>query len=553
MTPEEAIEQIAEALAQEGFARTPACELPTFEGSVTVLGRTLRLGVTFPRLDFTILPQLRLLDRAAELPGHRAHVEDDDAICYSSPGTLVLDMHSPGNHALTVLGLARRTLAEILSGAAEADLATEFPQHWRGSRLVHVTLPSEAPQGAAILARVGGLGADILLLGRAGKKGDTVDLGPLGTLKGKGQHAYLARTQHPLTLEQGEALPSTLPEFLAWAGKVDPALPGTLMLALEEARGTAGLFVQSPSGCVGAAIKSPEPWSPTRQDPNRATRMLRARPGRVEFHRMQGVPAHLEHVLGRNLAGIPTLGGCRVVLMGCGTIGSHLVKLLMQVGAGSKGGRLDLVDNQILMAGNVGRHWLPPHYVGSSKALACALELESMFRGCIVEGHVADAIERLDLVLGADLVIDATGEEPLSVALNEAVVRARAAGPALLSVWLRGMGAAAQALLVPAKPDGRGCLRCLRPRAGAWTLRDVMRLDLPLDEAPAACGEAAFTPYSVAAPVVAAGLAAKMALDWAAGKESPSFRTLRVDHDATIAVEDMDIRANPACPACGVA
>lgn len=553
MTPEEALGQIAEALAQEGFAKTLACNLPAFEGSVTVLGRTLRLGITFPRLDFTIIPRVRLLDRATELPGHRAHVEDDDAICYSSPGTLVLDMYSPGNHALTVLVLVRRTLEEILSGSAEADLATEFPQHWRGALTVHVTLPPEAPEGSAILANVGGLGANTLLLGRAGKKSDTVDLGPLAPLKGKGVPAYLARTQQPLSLEQGEMLPSLLPEFLAWAGRMDRALPGTLMRALERAHGTAGLFVHSPSGCVGALVTSPEAWAPTKQDPNRATRMLRARPEKVEFQRLQGVPAHLDHVLGRNLVGIPTLAGRRVVLVGCGTIGSHLAKLLVQVGAGGRGGRLDLIDNQILMAGNVGRHWLPPHCIGSSKALACAVGLASMFRGCVIEGHVADAMERLDLVFGADLVIDATGEEPLSVALNEAVVRARETGPALLSVWLRGMGAAAQALFVPAKADGRGCLRCLRPRAGAWPSRDVMRPDLPLDEAPAACGEAAFTPYSVAAPVIAAGLAAKMALDWASGEESPSFRTLRVDHVATVAVEDMDIPAGPACPACGPA
>lgn len=553
MTSEEALRQVAGALAQEGFARRPACNMPAFEGSMTVLGRTLRLGVTFPRLDFTILPRVRLLDRATELPGHRAHVEDDDAICYSSPGTLVLDMHSPGNHALTVLCLVRRTLEEILSGSAEADLEKEFPQHWRGDLTVHVTLPPEACQGAAILVNVEGLGTSTLLLGRAGNDSGTVDLGPMRSLKGDGAPAYLARTHRLLTLEQGETLPSTLPEFLAWAGRMDAALPGTLTRALEREPGTAGLFVRAPNGCVGALVAPPEAWQPTRQDPNRAARMLRARPEKVTLRRIQGVPAHLGHVLGRNLAGMPTLAGRRVVLVGCGAIGSHLAKLLVQAGAGSGGGRLDLLDNQTLMAGNVGRHWLPPQSIGSSKAVACAVVLQSMFRGCIIKGHVADAMERLDLALGADLVIDATGEEPLSVALNEAVVRAREAGPVLLFVWLRGMGAAAQALFVPAKADGRGCLRCLRPRAGAWPQLDVMHPNLTLEEAPAACGEGAFTPYSVAAPVIAAGLAAKMALDWVAGKESPSFRTLRVDHCATVPVEDMDLPAGLACPACGVA
>ncbi len=320
---------------------------------------------------------------------------------------------------------------------------------------------------------------------------------------------------------------------------------------MAAAGGTALLLVRAPNGCVGGLARSPDTWKPTRQDPGHVARMLLARPERVSLQRLRGARADADHVLGRNLAGLPTLATRRVALVGCGTIGSHLAKLLVQVGAGSGGGRLDVIDDQLYLASNVGRHWLPAHHVGSSKALACAAEMRSMFPGCAVEGHFADAMEELPLLLSADLVVDATGEEPLSVALNEAVVRARGKGPALLLAWLRGMGAAAQALFVPGSPDGRGCLRCLRPRAGAWPSRDVMREEASQAEAPAACGEAAFLPYGVAAPAIAAGLAARMAMEWAAGEVRPSYRTLRVDLGATLAVEDVDVAADPACPACG--
>jgi len=566
----EAIAQIIEALAEEGFSFVRASELPTFEGSVTVLGRTLRLKITFHRLDFTRLPRVVLLDRAKELPGHRAHVEDDDAICYSSPGTLILDMYTPGQHALTVLALVRRTLGEILSGTAEADLATEFPQHWRGAFEVPVVLPPNAHPGKAWVVRIRrqhdleaatakrkpktpfeelleAAEHDTFVLARTAGEKDTFDLGMIGIMKGHAVPAFLARTPRPLRLRQGEVLPSNLAEFLAWAEEVDPALREVLLRAVVAADGATFLFLRAPNGCVGVLTIAPKAWKAP------MAKMLRQHPEKVAVLRVSGVPADVDHAMTRNLAGTPTLAGRRIVLVGCGTIGGHLAKFLAQGGAGYGGGRFDLIDDQTYAASNIGRHWLPPRQVGAGKAVACTAELSAMFRLSAIHGHWANAMECLDLINQADLVVDATGEEPLSVALNDVVVKARDRGPALLLVWLRGMGAAAQALFVPRTADGRGCLRCLRPLAGAWAAAaDVMRPDAPqAAEAPAACGEAAFVPYGVAAPAIAAGLAARMAMEWAAGDVCPSLRTVRVDLGATMAVEDFNLSADSACPACG--
>lgn len=553
MRKREALAEIIEALAQEGFAWKRNSDPPAFEGSITIAEQTLRLSIVFPRLDFAVLPRVRLLDRVTELPGHRTHVEDDDAICYSSPGTLVLDMYEPGRHALTVLRLTRRTLGDILSGKAEEDLAIEFPQHWRGSP-VHVTLPPDTPQGRAWLVPVSREGGgSAFFLAKAGREADTFDLGPVGTVKGSAFPAYLARTTRPMWLSQGEVLPSDLAAFLAWAGRVDPALPDALTRGVVAADGTACLLVCAPNGCAGVLTVAPSAWRARKGGPSRMTRMLRCHPEQVSVTRISGLPADAVFVMTRNLSGGRGLMGRRIAVVGCGTIGGHLAKFLAQGGAGQGGGRLDLVDDQIYAAANIGRHWLPPRQVGSWKALACAAELSAMFRSSDIRGHAEDAMERLDLLLEADLVVDATGEEPLSVALNEAVVKARGAGPSLLLVWLRGMGAAAQALFVPAVADGRGCLRCLRARAGAWPSPDVMRAEVPLTEAPAACGEAAFLPYGVAAPAVAAGLAAHMAMEWGKGDVRLSFRTMRLDHQATLAVEDRDVPVDPACPACSTA
>ena len=546
----EALAQIIEALAQEGFAWKRGSDPPVFEGTMAIGDRKLRLGITFPRLDFALLPRVRLLDRAAELPGHRAHVESDDAVCYSSLGTLVLDMYEPGRHALTVLRLTRRTLADILSGEAEADLAIEFPQHWRGAAVVHIALPPDAPPGQAAIAILDRLGAaDAMVLAREGPAAGILDLGAFGLVRGSGSPAWLTVTDNALALQRGEALPGNLAEFMGWAGRVDPALAGSLMEGAVAAGGKAMLFVRGPNGCVGGLACPPESWQPTKRDPGLLARMLRARPERVPVHRLRGNPADTGHVMARNLAGAPTLAGRRIALVGCGTIGGHLAKFLAQSGAGYGGGRLDLVDGETLMPANIGRHWLPAPWVACSKAMACAAEVRTTFPHSDVVGHPRDLLLQPGLLDGAELVIDATGEQPLSAALNDRAVR-RCDGAALLLVWLRGMGAAAQALLVSPTDDGRGCYRCLRPGLESWSVGDVMAPDATMMEAPASCGEAAFLPYGVAAPAIAAGLAARMALEWAGGRASPSLRTIRIDLAETVPTEDIDLPVDPSCPAC---
>ena len=120
----------------------------------------------------------------------------------------------------------------------------------------------------------------------------------------------------------------------------------------------------------------------------------------------------------------------------------------------------------------------------------------------------------------------------------------------MIFAWLLGQGAAAQALFVPRIPDGRGCYVCARPFGAA---SPTMRDDAPVLPVPAACGEAEFMPYGVASPILAAGLAAAMALEWANGEVRPSLRTIRIDHGMTRDDPDHDVRSVAECPECGAA
>ena len=145
--------------------------------------------------------------------------------------------------------------------------------------------------------------------------------------------------------------------------------------------------------------------------------------------------------------------------------------------------------------------------------------------------------------------MDATGEEAVSIALNQRLVDRRPSGPAAVHVWLVGNGAAAQCLFVDHKGEG-ACLKCFRPAGAATRPHWPLAPGTGLSEAPAACGEAAFIPYGVAAPAIAAGLALKVCLDWARGDAHPAMRTIRVDAAATVPVSDCSPRAAAGCAAC---
>jgi molybdopterin/thiamine biosynthesis adenylyltransferase len=209
------------------------------------------------------------------------------------------------------------------------------------------------------------------------------------------------------------------------------------------------------------------------------------------------------------------------------------------------------VDNEILTAGNIGRHWLGPEHLERNKAEACQDELSGMYHNYDIRAESWGIMERIGLLSNADLVIDATGEEAVSFAVNEILMRARPQAPDAVYVWLAGNGAAAQAFLVSGKSNLGACRKCLHPVLGAAAHYDPVLSGVRVREQPAACGEAAFLPYGVAAPAIAAGLGARICLDWAKGNLQPMLRTLRIDSAVTIMVPDCDPTPSAECPCCG--
>ena len=279
-------------------------------------------------------------------------------------------------------------------------------------------------------------------------------------------------------------------------------------------------------------------------------RTLTAIGSKITVERVNSAPADSKYVFGRNLQGTTNLAGKRILLIGCGTIGGFLAQQLAQCGAGSGGGEMELIDPELLYPANLGRHLLGAPYLYENKASACAEFIQMQLPPINLRpnpGHATSAnIEKYKY----DLVIDATGEEALSIDLNHKAVIDRPNSPPVLFVWLEGNGATAKSIL--AGSPAHACLKCLKPNLSQdprhRTLKSQASVVL---ERNAACGEGAYVPFPVSRSVSAAAMACDHVLDWANGIEHNRFRSRTFDDAKAYNITDGSPKRSADCPACG--
>ena len=203
------------------------------------------------------------------------------------------------------------------------------------------------------------------------------------------------------------------------------------------------------------------------------------------------------------------LRGASVAVLGCGSLGGPLARLLAQAGVG----RLLLVDPATLDWPNIGRHSLGAGSVEQPKALALAREIEAAYP------HLAEIAARnkrvgmgegglMDDLLMYDLVVSTMGNWAAESFLND-YQQEREGFPPVLYGWLEPHASAAHAVVVP---KHGACLRCGvndkgRPNLAVtdWA-NDGDSLQEP------ACG-AQYTPYGPAELCWAHALICETAID----------------------------------------
>lgn len=145
-----------------------------------------------------------------------------------------------------------------------------------------------------------------------------------------------------------------------------------------------------------------------------------------------------------------------IVVIGCGAVGSHVIRYLSTLGVG----QLRLIDQDVLRGANIHRHTLGSSYLGLNKAHGMAIDTLKNYPHLSIEYRQ----ERIETVLhkeptfvkDADLIVMAIGDPTLELRLNELF------GPhqPRLHVWLDPLGVGGH-ILVTGLSGHPGCYRCI--------------------------------------------------------------------------------------------
>lgn len=445
------------------------------------------------------------------------HVEGDGRICVM-PSSISANPLAPVAIVKTILAGAEDILGKGLRGENADDFRTEFRSYWdvvaTGRSVTSVVDPCEPSR--MVRAWIGKKSIVMAENSRALRDW-------LKNAHGKQHVADVSLHRVPLIWLPQPLLPSEYPACEADVARiVASAGPEAVALyeqAVSDEAETSLILFGADSGegaiCFGAVALS-------RRQPRfgRAERRVRGFRDRVPQKLLRLSRSQDSVVLspvdradpwwvhGRDTqSALETLLGASVMLIGCGSLGSPIARLLAQAGVG----RLILVDPQTMNHANAGRHALGIDAVDRGKAAALRARLIREFPHLRIESHSAtwQAVHAATPKLFGvcDLLVSTIGEWESECELNLLRLTSPAFPPILFS-WAEPHAGGGHAVLTG---KASGCLACgLTPFGGARFQAAVFD-DASLRREPA-CG-AFFQPYGAGDIAAIATLGAKLVID----------------------------------------
>lgn len=546
-----------DALGQRGFRRDSGARGRAFyRGELDPTSLRVPVTLELADLDFIDPPPI-WIDPSYEIADRKLPhlLGAQRSLCYLARGSVILDRYNPGGTVLQCLNQAETVVRDAIRGRLDADFADEFHAYWTQAFCL-VDLPQDHVGIATVrYVAVERSGAKTPVLSTGASWLHDRNRGPRPRRKQEGERAVVVKVEEPLSLDpNGPWPPTNLGALNVWLQWAAPSVLGAAEQAVRAGSENSGhLLIRAPNGLFMCRLIIPERFrKPEFLKTRRAQlpRLLGQVASDVKIDRVHGVRADTDYIFGRNVGGMKNLADRRILLIGCGTIGGFLAQQLAQCGAGAGAGFLSLVDSEDLKPGNLGRHLLGVPYLHANKAQGCAAFLREQLPPLAIETYAGDVFEQDIPWSRYDLVIDATGEEALSIAFNERAVRARPNYPPHLFVWLEGAGAIAQAILTG--EEDFACLKCLKPKLAGPPRFRTIRPDVSAETiSNYSCGDAAYAPFPVTRSVSAAALACDMALDWANGVHGDRFRSLTFDERKAFQVRNGSPDRSIGCPACG--
>jgi len=543
-------------LAARGFSSRPARGAQrAFEGSLRCTKGDVRVKLTIMDWNFLSYPSIHLEDRPAFLPELMPHIDVCDDLCYFSPGAVTLDRYDPAMAISQCLDQATSVLNRI---AAEPnyrndDIQDEFPAHWIfGQR----TLPFEVLLGQI---EDGVESATYFFMNVAGKRRAVIasdmeeasrletTFGSVKLIKSVGKCWLFKTAVRPFVPTK---MPQTVKELFEWLKQWDRKIAAEVQLVLARPDYLKTKFVSfavhSPVGWLGFGFDLDQMKRiGYRRNPQMYRQFLHRSGGDQPLLRLSIQEVGSRFVHSRNLS-FCDLYNKRVTIIGCGAIGSFIAQSIVRLGAGTGSiGVLKLIDPDLLGPENLGRHLLGYPALLHPKAEALMEELKRQFPHSKIEALTKSAFDDPSL-FGAELIIDATGEEAVSEYLNELSLSRKARVP-VLHVWIKGNGEAVQALWT--ENNSHACYRCLLVPDASQHRKERLPL-LKKEPERRTMGCRAFTPYAVSAPMHTAALATDMVCAWLQGNPSPTFRTRSLETADVFALKNQNLSKIKGCPAC---
>lgn len=545
---------VARSLRARGFkqirARQP--EAKAFRGELSCRGQKVGVRLEISDWDLVSYPRIFIESAPEFLKGFRTHVQSGGSLCYYTTGSTVLNRFKPAEAVERCLLRAEATLEEIAGqGEVRFGVQDEFGLYWMQLPVYVGKLSDGSKRARLVFVESGERKFHVLT--QTGDEPTWIARAIGGDVKGNVATWLIQTEQHP-SIDVKTGLPRTIKEAFEWVKRWDPATSQRLTSLLETKEYLDNAFVAvvivSPVGPFGFLLEIDARRAKAyRRKPALYRQYLHTKGGKTPILRFHGVDVSTDYVHSRNLVG-KSLMDKRVAVVGCGAIGGYVAHAMVRLGAGiGDRARLTLIDVDRLQPGNLGRHLLGFPALHLPKAEALEKELRGQFPYANIVA-VTDDVRSVATLFDNDLVVDATGEESLSIALTHEHQKRIQSGttPApILHVWIAGNGEATQALFVDGKKGG--CYRCMWVDDEKVGMKERIPL---LKQAPVTrfVGCQSVTMFPVSAAMSAAALASDLAIDWLDGNPSPRFRTRSRENAKLFRASPQDLSRLHNCPAC---
>jgi hypothetical protein len=285
----------------------------------------------------------------------------------------------------------------------------------------------------------------------------------------------------------------------------------------------------------------------------------RLKPSRIYFNKSQDAVkrftlqrADAHYIQNRNTPNQSSpLKNKKVILVGGGTIGSNLSKLLCSHGAGwGSQGQLHIIDPDSLSVENVGRHLLGMESLGKNKANVLEAHLKGSFPHLSITGHPKSLIKCWNLITDNSIVIDATGYQSVSISIPDYLSEKRLK-PLVLHSWIHGHGGATVSFINDRKDRKSACFRCLWKLDGHSYRPKYQLSKTPESDAPVFVGcHQSYHPYASTISLTAATQAMTMLNSYLQKKQASTLQFNILRTDICQNRKDASPEKSKDCPLC---